>query len=208
MQPGLRAILDRTPAQSEGFIFSRVRSRYPYGSDVYRSVTKAYESMREAHDGDARDSGEAYAEHPKAVASFVIEMYGLHRPQVIIAALDHDMPEDKPEIWPIERMEGTFGRDVAIIVDWGNMRRFDHIKNKQQAREAYCLNFFRDAPKHAAVWKLGDVWHNGHTLWNPTNEKICQKALEIERFWLPLAYRYDIYVEEVQETLVKLRSGC
>jgi (p)ppGpp synthase/HD superfamily hydrolase len=208
MKPGLRAILDRTPAESEEFIFSRVRSRYPYGSEVYRIVVKAYESMQEAHNGDARDSGEAYVEHPKAVASFVIEMYGLHRPQVIVASFTHDMPEDKPDVWPIERMEVTFGRDVALIVDWGNMRRFDHIKDKQLARETYCLNFFRDAPKHAAVWKLGDVWHNGHTLWSPTSEKICQKSLEIERFWLPLAYRYDVYVREMQETLDKLRSGC
>lgn len=208
MKPGLRAILDRTPAQSEEFIFSRVRSRYPYGSDVYRSVVKAYESMQAAHNGDSRDSGEAYEEHPKAVASFVIEVYGLHRPQVIIAAITHDMPEDKPKIWSAEQMEGTFGRDVAIIVDWGNMLRFAHIEDKLVRREAYCLNFFRDAPKHAAVWKLGDVWHNGHTLWSPTSEKISQKSLEIEHFWLPLAHRYDIYVEEIQETLNKLRSGC
>ena len=55
-------------------------------------VCKAYQLAHEAHDGQARKSGEPYISHPVAVAHILAEMHMDH--QCLIAALLHDVIED------------------------------------------------------------------------------------------------------------------
>lgn len=72
----------------------------------------ALEIMDDAHCGQMRKDGSLYREHPvRVMQSLEIRGYTM---ATLILALFHDVPEDCPERWPIERIaaETGFGKDI------------------------------------------------------------------------------------------------
>ena len=55
-------------------------------------VRLAYDFAAEAHAGQFRKSGEAYIQHPLATAH-ILSQIGID-PEIVVAALLHDVPED------------------------------------------------------------------------------------------------------------------
>ena len=76
-------------------------------------IEKAHAVAEQAHEGQARKSGEPYITHPIAVAEIIA---GLGLPDTVIAAaLLHDVVEDTS--FPLESLRVEFGDEVASFVD-------------------------------------------------------------------------------------------
>ncbi|MDQ3726018.1 MAG: HD domain-containing protein, partial [Actinomycetota bacterium] len=73
-------------------------------------VRAALEKARIAHEGQVRNGsgGMPYVEHPKAVASMLVERD--HRDEVLAAALLHDVVEDSETT--VEELRELFGDEV------------------------------------------------------------------------------------------------
>ena len=78
-------------------------------------INKAFEYAALLHEGQHRQSGEAYISHPIAVAEIAATL-GLDSDS-LCAALLHDTVEDCSEKTNLKEIEKRFGEDVALIVD-------------------------------------------------------------------------------------------
>ncbi|HBS75700.1 MAG TPA: bifunctional (p)ppGpp synthetase/guanosine-3',5'-bis(diphosphate) 3'-pyrophosphohydrolase, partial [Microbacterium sp.] len=88
-----------------------VRTHHPK-SDL-TVIERAYGVAEAAHEGQKRQSGEAYITHPLAVAQILAEL-GLG-PKAIAAALLHDTVEDTA--LSLAQVEALFGESVRRIVE-------------------------------------------------------------------------------------------
>ena len=101
-----------TPDGSLSELLAAVRDYNP-GADCGK-LTRAYDFMVEAHEGQQRKSGEPFASHPLAVAAILAE----YRVDVdtIAGALLHDTVEDSAEI-SVSDVDREFGPRIAALVE-------------------------------------------------------------------------------------------
>ena len=162
-----------------------------YGAEARDEIVKAYCFAEAAHNGQTRNSGEAYINHPLEVANLLIEM-GLDTTS-IIAALLHDVVEDT-EI-SLEEISSQFGNEVASLVDGLTKLSKIVFQNKQEQQVENLRKMFLAMAKDIRVIliKLADRMHNMRTLkFLPVErqKKIARETLEI---YAPLAHRLGMY---------------
>ena len=143
-------------------------------------IVKAYELAAEAHQGQVRNSGEAYISHPLAVATILA---GLGLDDVtIVAALLHDAVEDTSV--GLEDIEAEFGPDVAAIVD--GVTKLDRVSfDSKQAQQAATMRKMLVAmakDPRVLLIKLADRLHNMQTIaampeWK--QKRTAQETLDI-----------------------------
>lgn len=189
------------------YFFSCIRQSFPKHTPGHKLIEKAYRISKEAHREDTRRSGERYFEHPRAVALIMAEYLRLRDANAVGAGLVHDVPEDHPMEWPIDRIADELNESVAARVEWGNKRRFDIIQDKAVRNSRYQRSLLLDAPKEAAEWKLPDGLHNLLTLWDESPEKIDEKIKDALAWRLPLAEKHGILVHEYEEAIYNLKRG-
>ena len=97
-------------------------------------ITKAYETARDAHEGQNRYSGDPYIVHPLAVAMILAQM---HMDQsTIIAGLLHDVIEDTSLTY--DDIKESFGEEVADLVDGvTKITKFQFSSNEEAQIESY-----------------------------------------------------------------------
>ena len=156
-------------------------------ADVYR----AYQYGADAHEGQLRSSGEAYIQHPIAVARILADMRLDSRS--IMAAILHDVIEDTPIARDI--LVEQFGEDVAYLVD--GVSKIDQIEFESK-EEAEAENFRKmllamSRDIRVVMIKLADRLHNMHTLEHLSKEKqrrISRQTLDI---YAPIAKRLGMH---------------
>jgi hypothetical protein len=104
-------------AENRDTFFRRVAKFLPELDPRYQGICKAYEIAKDAFREIERDGGERYFEHLRAVALILLEYLEIEDYEVVIAALLHDIVEDKPE-WDIQRIRNEFGDRVALLVSY------------------------------------------------------------------------------------------
>ena len=92
-------------------LIASVRKYHP-STDI-SLIEKAYHVARDAHEGQARKSGEPYIIHPLCVAIILAELE-LDK-ETIVAGLLHDVVEDT--VMTDEQIAQEFGDEVALLVD-------------------------------------------------------------------------------------------
>src|SRR5581483_7484586 len=115
-----------------------------------------------AHQGQFRNSGEAYISHPLSVAAILAEM-GLDDVTIVRALLD-DAVEDTA--LGLDEIEAEFGPDVASIVDGVTKLdrvRFDSRQAQQAATMRKMLVAMAKDPRVLLI-KLADRLHNMQTI--------------------------------------------
>ena len=154
-------------------------------------VSNAYAVAREAHDGQRRNSGEPYIDHPVSVASILLDLR--MDPASISAALLHDVVEDTNITK--EQIAHTFGSEVAHLVD--GVTKLTVLEN--QTKEDAQANSYRkmfiamaDDPRVVLV-KLADRLHNMRTLSAMSAESQRRNAKETLDIYAPLAHRLGIW---------------
>ncbi|MBK1705334.1 RelA/SpoT family protein [Halochromatium glycolicum] len=155
-------------------------------SEVYR----AYLFGAEAHQGQARQSGEPYIYHPIAVARILAEMRMDY--QGLMAAILHDVIEDTAT--GKEQLADRFGEAVAELVDGVSKLTQIDFPSRAEAQAAsfrkMMLAMTRDI--RVILIKLADRLHNMRTLdamMPAKRRRISRETLEI---YAPIANRLGI----------------
>jgi len=150
-------------------------------------IRRAYEYSVKAHEGQLRQTGEPYVQHPLAVAG-ILTFLKLDVP-AIAAGLLHDTLEDT--VATQEDLEQEFGADVARLVD--GVTKIGQIPFKSY-EEKQAENFRKMVLSMAddirvVFIKLADRLHNMQTLEALSDDKRKKIAQETMEIYAPLANR-------------------
>lgn len=163
-------------------------------------VEKAYEFALRAHQGQLRESGEPFLQHPLETALILAEL-GLPTTS-LAAALLHDVVEDCNV--PLSELEANFGPEVAKLVD--GVTKLSKISWQLKEKTGKTSE---DTSSHAeslrkmlvamaedlqvVFIKLADRLHNMRTLKALPPQKQRHIAQETREIYAPLAHRLGIW---------------
>ncbi len=153
-------------------------------------VYKAYIVAATAHDGQFRNSGEAYVFHPLNVAMILAELQLDYA--CVVAALLHDCIEDTTLTH--EEIANDFGGEVANIVEGVSKitgLKFNSVTDKQ-AQNFRKLILAMTSDMRVMVIKLADRLHNMRTLDSMEKDKRLRIAKETFEIHAPLARRLGL----------------
>lgn len=166
-------------------------SQYIHKEESHALMKKAYDLASHLHEGQFRQSGEAYIIHPLSVAIILAELHA--GPATICAGLLHDTVEDTNETE--EDIAKDFGEDIASIVDGLtkiNQMQFTSLEQKQAENQQHMLlAMARDI--RVIIVKLADRLHNIRTLGVCSEEKQKRVARETLDIYAPLAHKLGMF---------------
>jgi GTP diphosphokinase / guanosine-3',5'-bis(diphosphate) 3'-diphosphatase len=155
-----------------------------------KDIERAYAFAEEHHRGQLRKSGEAFINHPLAVATIVADL-GLD-PTTLQAALLHDTVEDTDVT--LEELEREFSPQVARIVD--GLTKLDSLtfrsREQEQAENVRKMIVAMSGDIRVLLIKLADRLHNMRTLSALASEKQRRIATETLEIYAPLAHRLGV----------------
>ncbi len=163
-------------------------------------ITQAYNFANAKHQGQVRESGEAYITHPVAVALILVEL-GMDT-DTICAALLHDVVEDTGA--SLVDLKKMFGEDVSHLVD--GVTKLNQValysREEQQAENIRKMLLSMSKDIRVIIIKLADRLHNIRTLGFRAEAKRRSVALETMTIFVPLANRLGIrrMKEELEDT--------
>lgn len=154
-------------------------------------IRAAYEFAYQAHQGQKRDSGEDFIQHPLEVAAIVHEL-GMDITS-IVAALLHDVVEDTAA--DVEEIKKRFGSEVALLVDGVTKLSRLAFQNKQEQQMENLRKMFLAMTQdlRVIIIKLADRLHNMRTLKHLPEEKQKQIAKETLEIYAPLTHRLGMW---------------
>jgi len=138
-----------------------LRQRLP--ADVVATLAEAVEFAAARHGGQQRKTGVPYLEHLLEALQVLVQGAGVTSPDVLVAAVLHDVVEDTP--CTLADVGAEFGPRVAELVGWVTIPVPGPGESRSAARQAY-LRRLRDAPRDAVLVKLADRASNVQTLRN------------------------------------------
>ena len=153
----------------------------PDGAQLVRC---AYETAERAHDGQLRDEGTPFIEHPLRVALIVALELRRHEPELLCAALLHDVVEDSSVREADVRR--AFGHTVAHYVGLLTKEKAHDPKEKREITRRYLKRIEAHSPE-AMLLKLADRLDNLRSLeempdWDKRNKYIR------ETYWLYMPF--------------------
>jgi GTP pyrophosphokinase len=155
-----------------------------------KEIERAFRFAEEHHAGQKRLSGEAFIEHPLAVARVLADL-GLDT-TTLQAALLHDTVEDTDVT--VEALEEEFGAEVARIVD--GLTKLESItfrsREQEQAENVRKMIVAMAGDIRVLLIKLADRLHNMRTLEPLAPEKQRRVATETLDIYGPLAHRLGV----------------
>lgn len=156
------------------------------GEAAVADIRDACRFGAEAHAGQTRISGEAYIDHPLAVARILGEMRMDSR--TIIAAVLHDVVEDTDIT--VAQVAGRFGDDVAALVDGVSKVSQLEMEPKHAEAASFRKMFMATAKDlRVIIIKLADRLHNMRTLTPLRAEKRRRIARQTLEIYAPIANR-------------------
>ncbi len=167
-------------------------------------IEKAYRLADASHEGQFRKTGEAYIEHPLAVAGILVEL-GMDS-TCIAAAIMHDVVEDTSVT--LEEIEKMFNKDVALLVD--GVTKLGQIplstQEEQQAENLRKMLLAMSKDIRVMIIKLCDRLHNMRTYegWKPQKQR--DKALETMDIYSSIAHRLGMskIKDELQDISLRI----
>jgi GTP pyrophosphokinase len=187
----LRAMLPRLFSRAPGdngldTLQRTLRKHHPKAD--WALVERAYRVAEKAHEGQFRNSGEAYITHPLAVSQILAEL-GIGS-ITVAAALLHDTVEDTS--YSLEQVQQNFGAEIAMLVD--GVTKLDKVKygDHTQAETVRKMIVAMSKDIRVLVVKLADRLHNARTWGFVSPESAQKKAQETLDIYTPLAHRLGI----------------
>jgi (p)ppGpp synthase/HD superfamily hydrolase len=171
-----------------------------------RKLAAAAALAAEAHEGQCRDEGTPYVEHPLRVARIVAVELGIEDADLLAAAYLHDAVEDAadPEAMRarIRRECGERALETVEILT----KPADRSVPKEERDRLYHERLLR-APREVLALKLADRLDNVRFLVrSPDAKKRATYLEETEEKYLPLAERAGILAEELRRAVERVRE--
>jgi GTP pyrophosphokinase len=136
------------------------------------------------HGDQKRPTGAPYAEHLLEALEFLVRGAGVSDPDVLCAAVLHDVVEDTP--CTIDEVRAAFGDRVADMVAWVTKPEATDGADKKAVKEAY-LQGLAAAPDDAILVKLADRGSNVQTLRRLAEPKQREYYAQTVSYIVPLA---------------------
>jgi len=154
-------------------------------------LRRVYDWADQAHGDQKRASGEAYIEHPLAVAELLAELE-MDR-ATIAAALLHDVVEDT--VVTSEQVASQFGTEIATLVEGVTKLTRIPYQSKEDAQVENLRKMFLAMAKdiRVIIIKLADRLHNMRTLSSLPEQKRLAIARETLEIYAPIAHRLGIW---------------
>lgn len=175
-------------------------------------VDYAYQLAKAAHRGQSRDAGERYFEHVRAVPLIILDEFKLRDPNLVMAALLHDVGEDTSlfgnPIWFTNSqwrlrastlLTRTFNHDVSEMVMAVTRPRVDGVEvlTKQQADEL-SIEYLVNGPTRSKLLKASDRTDNLRTIWGIKNEeRVQRKFAETREKYYPVFLQAQVEYPEI-----------
>ena len=132
-----------------------------------------------AHDGQRRKyTGEPYSTHPIAVSKIVETVD--HTPEMVMAALLHDVVEDTDVTF--REIREQFGTKVAELVHYCT-NVSDKVDGNRAFRKKMDADHFALGPADSQTIKVADLIHNSLSI-IPYDQKFFHKAYKHEKQYL------------------------
>ena len=162
-----------------------------YHEEEKKMILKAYQYAAYLHDGQYRQSGDAYIIHPLNVAYILAEMHA--DCDTICAGLLHDTLEDTKI--SKEDIEKDFNSDVAKLVNGVTKLSKMNFSSKQDQNYANTRKIITGITEDVRIIiiKLADRLHNMRTLQFKKEFKQKENSLETMEIFVPLAYYIGAY---------------
>lgn len=170
-------------------LIERIKEYYP-DADL-KLIKHAYTFAKEAHEGQSRDSGEPYFNHPFEVACILAELE--LDMDTIAAGLLHDVIEDTKITH--QELQAEFGVQILSLVDGVTKLEKLPFKNRyeRQAENLRKMIFAMAKDIRVILIKLADRLHNMRTLRHVEWERQQKTAQETLDIYAPLAHRLGIW---------------
>jgi guanosine-3',5'-bis(diphosphate) 3'-pyrophosphohydrolase len=147
-------------------------------------VSDAVTFAERFHGDQKRPTGAPYVEHLLEALEILVRGAGVTDPDVLCAAVLHDVVEDTP--CTIAGVREAFGDRVADMVAWVTKPDAADGADKKAVKEAY-LKQLADAPEDAILVKLADRASNVQTLRNLSLPKQREYFAQTRTYIVPLA---------------------
>ena len=153
-------------------------------------IARAFEFAREAHQGQARKSGEPFILHPVEVAIILADLR--MDAETICAALLHDTVEDTPVT--AEEVEAEFNDQVRSLVEGVTKIARIEVESLSDEQAATIRKMLVAMSKdiRVIVIKLADRLHNMRTLGALREDRRIFKSRETLEIYAPIAHRLGI----------------
>jgi guanosine-3',5'-bis(diphosphate) 3'-pyrophosphohydrolase len=154
-------------------------------------IKTACEFAAAAHQGQKRESGEAYIQHPLEVAAIVNEL--AMDATTVIAALLHDVVEDTAV--NIDQISKQYGPTVAMLVNGVTKLSKLNFQTKQEQQMENLRKMFLAMTQdlRVIIIKLADRLHNMRTLKYLPEAKQKRVAKETIEVYAPLSHRLGMW---------------
>ncbi len=169
----------------------RSRIAEPHPTLDTKVIREALDFATTAHEGQKRESGEPYINHPVAVASILMDLK--MDTATICAGLMHDVLEDCSVTR--EEMERKFGSTISNLVEGVTKISKLNFETREQfqAENLRKMLLAMTSDVRVILVKLADRLHNLSTLKFTSPEKQKRVARETMEVFTPLAHRLGIY---------------
>lgn len=152
------------------------------------AVAKAVEFAIRYHGDQRRPTGAPYLEHLLEALEILVRGAGVTDPEVLCAAVLHDVVEDTP--CTADDVRVAFGDRVADMVGWVTKPEPEDGADRKSVKETY-LKGLRDAPDDAVLVKLADRASNVQTLRNLSLPRQREYYAQTVSYIMPLAESRD-----------------
>ena len=162
-----------------------------YNPEEVETIKIAYEYAKELHNGQYRQSGEPYINHPLNVAYILADMHA--DKDTICAGLLHDVLEDTE--FTKEDIARDFNQNIANLVNGVTKLSKMNFSSKQDQNLANTRKIITSITEDVRIIiiKLADRLHNMRTLQFKSEFKQKENALETMEIFVPLAYYIGAY---------------
>lgn len=152
------------------------------------AVAKAVEFAIRYHGDQRRPTGAPYLEHLLEALEILVRGAGVTDPEVLCAAVLHDVVEDTP--CTADDVRAEFGDRVADTVGWVTKPEPEDGADRKAAKETY-LKGLQNAPDDAVLVKLADRASNVQTLRNLSLPRQREYYAQTVSYIMPLAASRD-----------------
>ena len=168
-----------------------IRKIKDYNPDEVEIITKAYKYAEQLHEGQFRESGEPYINHPLNVAYILADMKADR--DTVCAGLLHDTIEDTNVTK--EEIAHEFNPSIASLVDGVTKLAKMNFTSKESQNLANTRKIITGLTNDVRIIiiKLADRLHNMRTLQFKSVNKQRENSMETMDIFVPLAYYIGAY---------------